>query len=91
MKYFIRHSGNILAVLLLSAAGSASYCFATVETFTDESSGLISWKAQHPGFSLQFIQLLPDYVLSLKTSQLTCSATGLPTGAISQQTASLTR
>jgi hypothetical protein len=62
MKYFIRHSGNILAVLLLSAAGSVSYCFATVETFTDETSGLISWKAQHPGFSLQFIQLLPDYV-----------------------------
>ena len=62
MKYFIRHSGNILAVLLLSAAGCVSYCFAAVETFTDETSGLISWKAQHPGFSLQFIQLLPDYV-----------------------------
>ena len=62
MKYFIRHIAKILVVLLLSSAGSVPYCFAAVETFTDETSGLISWKAQHPGFSLQFIQLLPDYV-----------------------------
>lgn len=72
MKYFIDHTGKILAVLLLSAAGSVPYCFAAVETFTDETSGLISWKAQHPGFSLQFIQLLPDYVRAM------FSARGLP-------------
>lgn len=33
-----------------------------IQVFTDDNSGLLSWKAQHPGFSLQFIQLLPDYV-----------------------------
>lgn len=62
MEYFIRPAGKALALLLLSAIGTAPPAFAAVETFSDENSGLLSWKAQHPGFSLQFIQLLPDYV-----------------------------
>ncbi|NOZ37570.1 MAG: hypothetical protein GXP11_05790 [Gammaproteobacteria bacterium] len=45
---------------------------AEVQKFTDDNSGLLSWKAQHPGFSLQFIQLLPDYVRAVY------SARGLP-------------
>ena len=62
MKCFIRTIGKALALLLLSVIGTAPPAFAAVETFSDETSGLLSWKAQHPGFSLQFIQLLPDYV-----------------------------
>lgn len=53
--------------MALACALTAAVCQATaddskVEVFTDETSGLLSWKASHPGFSLQFIQLLPDYV-----------------------------
>jgi hypothetical protein len=47
------------ALVLSVVAGQAQ---AEVEVFTDNASGLLSWKASHPGFSLQFIQLLPDYV-----------------------------
>jgi len=62
MKYLTRHAGTTLFILLLATAGPLPQSHAAVETVTDESSGLLSWKAQHPGFSLQFIQLLPDYV-----------------------------
>ena len=61
MKCLIRSTGKALT-LLLSAIATAPHGFAAVETFSDDTSGLLSWKAQHPGFSLQFIQLLPDYV-----------------------------
>jgi hypothetical protein len=49
---------------------------ADVQTFTDENSGLLSWKAQEPGLSLQLIQLLPDYVRAVY------SARGLPKAAV---------
>lgn len=51
-------------IILLSALTvvQAPRVNAEVQTFADDNSGLLSWKAQHPGFSLQFIQLLPDYV-----------------------------
>lgn len=62
MKNVSHHTARMLLALLLSIAGHVPQAMAAVETFTDESSGLLSWKAQHPGFSLQFIQLLPDYV-----------------------------
>ena len=51
---------------------------ADVQTFTDENSGLLSWKAQEPGLSLQLIQLLPDYVRAVY------SARGLPRAAVEQ-------
>jgi hypothetical protein len=38
----------------------------------DPVTGLITWKVQEPGFSLQLIQLLPDYVTAVY------SARGLP-------------
>ena len=38
---------------------------AEVEIFTEGNSKLLAWKAQHPGFSLQLIQLLPDYVRAI--------------------------
>ncbi len=49
---------------------------AGVRKFTDNNSGLLSWKAQYPGFSLQFIQLLPDFVRAVY------SARGLPKKAV---------
>jgi hypothetical protein len=71
MKNFYRTTTGaiLLYALFLAAMPRAS---AEVQTFTDETSGLLSWKAQHPGFSLQFIQLLPDYVRAVY------SARGLP-------------
>ena len=62
MKRTFRYTAKVLPALLLSVVAHIPYSMAAVETFTDEASGLLSWKAQHPGFSLQFIQLLPDYV-----------------------------
>lgn len=69
-----QHCHNMAAALVLSAvAGQAQ---ADVEVFTDNASGLLSWKASHPGFSLQFIQLLPDYVRAVY------SARDLPTDVV---------
>ena len=62
----------LAALALLSAAVTPATRAAEVQTFTDEGSGLLSWKAQHPGFSLQFIQLLPNYIRAIY------SARGLP-------------
>ena len=45
---------------------------ADIEIERNPDSGLYTWKAQHPGFSLQFIQLLPDYIRAIY------SARGLP-------------
>lgn len=42
---------------------------AEVKTYTEGNSGLLAWKAQHPGFSLQFIQLLPDYVRAIYSAR----------------------
>ena len=62
----------LAAALLLPALATSAELAAKVETFTDDASGLLSWKAQHPGFSLQFIQLLPNYIRAIY------SARGLP-------------
>jgi len=37
--------------------------------FTDAASGLLSWKATENGFSLQLIQLQPDYVSAVYASR----------------------
>jgi hypothetical protein len=76
MKYARSNSARILPVLLLSLVGHVPLGMAAVATFTDEASGLLSWKAQHPGFSLQFIQLLPDYVRAVYSGR------GLPTQVV---------
>jgi hypothetical protein len=62
----------LLLAFILPAQGVS----ADIETFTDAASGLQSWKAQHPGFSLQFIQLLPDYIRAIY------AARGLPAEAV---------
>jgi hypothetical protein len=40
-----------------------------LETFRDPDSGLLTWKFEEGGFSLQLIQLLPEYVQALYTSR----------------------
>jgi len=64
------------AILLAACFGQAVATDARVQEFTDRASGLLSWKASHPGFSLQFIQLLPDYVRAVY------SARGLPADVV---------
>lgn len=59
-------SGWLAAVLSLCTALPLS---AEVKTYTEANSGLLAWKAQHPGFSLQFIQLLPDYVRAIYSAR----------------------
>ncbi len=60
-------------LLLMTPVGAND---SNVQTFTDSASGLLSWKATHPGFSLQFIQLMPDYVRAVY------GARGLPNEVI---------
>ncbi len=76
MQLTRRFLSTALANLLVVAATAAPGSDAKVQTFTDSNSGLLSWKATHPGFSLQFIQLLPDYVRAVY------SARGLPKEAV---------
>lgn len=73
MRTIFRYPYKALATLLIAVMGNIPQgLLAEVMTSTDEVSGLVSWKARHPGFSLQFIQLLPDYVRAVY------SARGLP-------------
>jgi hypothetical protein len=62
----------LAALALLPSSATPAAQSGEIRTFTDDASGLLSWKAQHPGFSLQFIQLLPDYIRAIY------SARGLP-------------
>ena len=57
-----------LIVLLVCTVQAPAFA-GDVQVFTDDTSGLLSWKAQHPGFSLQFIQLLPDYVRAVYSAR----------------------
>lgn len=54
-------------LLLLFACASASAD--DVQQYRDPDTGLLSWKAQHPAFSLQLIQLLPDFVAAVYSSR----------------------
>ena len=63
MKYTL-----IITLLLASFQSYAG----EVQRYRDPSTGLITWTIQEPGLSLQFIQLLPDYVTAVY------SARGLP-------------
>ena len=64
-----------LGWLLLGAALCAGVR-AEVEHAVNPETGLSSWKAVHDGFSLQLIQVLPDYVRAVYASR------GLPPEAI---------
>jgi len=43
-----------------------------VQRHTDPDTGLLSWQIREPGFGMQLLQVLPDYV------RATYSARGLP-------------
>ena len=64
----------LLCALLLAALGSGVR--AEMEHRVNPETGLSSWKAQHEGFSLELIQVLPDYVRAVYASR------GLPQEAI---------
>lgn len=61
-----RTSGWLASVMVLCTALPLS---AEVKTYTEGNSGLLAWKAQHTGFSLQFIQLMPDYVRAMYSAR----------------------
>ncbi len=42
---------------------------AEVEQQRDPRSGLLSWRAEHPGFSLRLMQMLPDFVQAVYSSR----------------------
>lgn len=62
IRYF---PGLLFAVPLVLSAGET-------QTYTDPDTGLLSWQVREPGFSMQLLQLLPDYV------RATYMARGLP-------------
>ena len=58
----------IKALLLL--AGFAGAAFAQdAQPYRDPRTGLLSWQAGHPSFSLQLVQMLPDYVAAVYSSR----------------------
>jgi len=65
-RYLIRYCFGLLWCLpLVVSAGQ-------VQRYTDPDTGLLSWQIREPGFSMQLLQVLPDYV------RATYSARGLP-------------
>jgi len=40
-----------------------------VQQYRDPDTGLMSWRVQQPGFSLQLVQMLPDYVAAIYSSR----------------------
>jgi hypothetical protein len=40
-----------------------------VQQYRDPDTGLMSWRVQQPGFSLQLVQMLPDYVAAVYSSR----------------------
>lgn len=74
----MRRLPPLLCLLLLpplpSAAGEAP-------PYRDPDTGLMSWRVQQPGFSLQLVQMLPDYVAAVYSSR------GLPAALIERMRA----
>lgn len=56
-----------VVILLLSSLcfGGAGKSFAGVEVHKNEESGLLTWVSTGDGFSIQLIQLLPDFVRAI--------------------------
>jgi len=65
-KHLIRYCfGMLLCLPMVLLAGE-------VKRYADPDTGLLSWQVREPGFSMQLLQVLPDYV------RATYSARGLP-------------
>lgn len=67
------------AALLMFLGASAAHA-AQLTQHRDPESGLLSWKQVDRGFSLELIQLLPDYVKALYSSR------GLPKSVVDGMT-----
>ncbi len=57
----------LLVALVLSTASTASVA-AKITTQKNETSGLYSWVAESDGFSIELIQLLPDFIRAIYMS-----------------------
>ena len=66
------HASCLLAILVMPPVSQA----AELAQNRDPDSGLVSWKRVDRGFSLELIQLLPDYVKALYSSR------GLPPAVV---------
>jgi len=69
MKYSARKNSFIVRILICSTLVYCSTVLAESTKFTDPSTGLLSWRAEEHGFSLQLIQLNPDYVTAVYDSR----------------------
>lgn len=60
----MRYQRLLLITLLLSGAmtGSSQSSAATVNVRQNAETGLLAWEANDDGFSIEFIQLLPDFI-----------------------------
>ena len=72
----IRSGWHWRAGCLLVLAAVCGSVRGEVEHHRNPETGLSSWKARHDGFSLELIQVLPDYVRAVYASR------GLPAQAI---------
>lgn len=60
-----RQNQILLSALLLVCASSASAAETQVKEFRNPDNGLITWSAQDKGFSIELIQLVPDFVRAI--------------------------
>jgi hypothetical protein len=58
-----------LAVALLWLLSGMAAVAADTQHFRDPETGLLAWRFQQPGFSLQLVQMLPDYVAAVYASR----------------------
>jgi len=61
--------GSLISLLVVCATMFNSTVFGETTQFTDPSNGLLSWRSEEHGFSLQLIQLNPDYVTAVYDSR----------------------
>jgi len=58
-----------LTVALLCLFPCLAAMAGDAQQFRDPDTGLLSWRFQQPGFSLQLVQMLPDYVAAVYASR----------------------
>lgn len=70
MNYFFRHTSigtmlyKMVLLIVLSAATMGAHA-AAVTVHKNETSGLLTWTVKDEGFSIEFIQLLPDFIRAI--------------------------
>ena len=70
MNNYFRHTSidtmlyKMMLLIVLSAAPVGAYA-ATVTVHKNETSGLLTWTVNDEGFSIEFIQLIPDFIRAI--------------------------